>query len=40
MLEFDGPVGQYFSRSPTISQRRRVGEEEERHGVDLKSKSK
>ena len=42
MLEFDGCMGQCFSRFLTISQRSRGrGEKEEgRYGIDKKSKSK
>ena len=39
MLEFDGPMGQCFSRFPTVS-RRVEGKKEERYGIDKKSASK
>ena len=39
MLEFDGPMGQCFSRFPTVSSSRR-GKKEERYGIDKNSESK
>ena len=40
MLESDGPLEQCFSRFPTVSSRGRGEKEEERYGIDKKSKYK
>ena len=38
ILEFDGPMGQCFSRFPTVSSRRRGGKRND--GIDKKIESK